>query len=224
ADRRQRALEALLAALLLHQLDLRGGQVDVAGQQVIAFRRLDPHLDGTVLAEQQVTGGGRDLTLVHAAAHGRVALRVKIDQQHALGSGGKGCSQVDSRGGLADAAFLVGDGDDASHAGEPRWRGGTGHYGGSGTRAEIGALARTARETENPVTESGPCRGEPASNLRPGARPPPGGGRQPALAPAAGVPRGPPSPAAAGRFPHADAHPSSPAAARPDAAGVRRRG
>jgi len=131
-------LLALLAAVLLHQLDLGGGQVDVAGQQVVAFRCLDPDVGGAAFAQQQVAGGSGDLALVHAAAHGGVALRVQVDQQHALGRGSQCGGQVHGRGGLADAAFLVGDGDDASHAGGPHGlEGWTGHYAGWGRMGEI---------------------------------------------------------------------------------------
>ena len=38
-----------------------------------------------------------------------VALRVEVDDQHALADRGQGGTEVDRGGGLADAAFLVGD-------------------------------------------------------------------------------------------------------------------
>ncbi|KAG1078142.1 hypothetical protein G6F40_016841 [Rhizopus arrhizus] len=98
------------------------GQVDVAGQQVIALGGLHAHVGSTVLAKQQIAGGGSQLALVHATAHGRVALRIQIDQQHALGCVGQGSGQVAGGRGLADATLLVGDGDDAGHAGVPRRR------------------------------------------------------------------------------------------------------
>jgi hypothetical protein len=53
--------------------------------------------------------------LVHARRHGRVALRIEIDQQYFALRRGKGSSEVDSGSGFADATFLVGDSDDTGH-------------------------------------------------------------------------------------------------------------
>ena len=110
------ALEPLLAALLVHQFDLGRGQVDVAGQQVEAFRRLHDRRR-RVHFQQDVGGRGAQLALVDAAAHGGVALRVEVDQQHALGRVRQRGGQVDRGGGLADPAFLVGNSDDAGRHG-----------------------------------------------------------------------------------------------------------
>jgi hypothetical protein len=44
-------------------------------------------------------------------------LRVEVDQQDGLAGGGQGGGEVDGGGGLADAAFLVGDGEDAARPG-----------------------------------------------------------------------------------------------------------
>src|SRR5690606_948895 len=115
AQRFERALEPLLATVLVHQLDLGRGQVGVAGQQVVAFGGFDDRVLGVQLLEQHVAGGRVQVALVDAAAHGGVALGVEIDQQHPLGRGGQRGGQVDCGGGLADAALLVGNGDDAGH-------------------------------------------------------------------------------------------------------------
>ena len=56
-------------------------------------------------------GGG--LALLTDAA-GEVALRIDVDEEDApLGEGERG-GEVDGGGGFADAAFLVGDGDDSA--------------------------------------------------------------------------------------------------------------
>ncbi len=53
-----------------------------------------------------------------AQARRGVALRVGVDQQHALADGGQGGAEVDGGGGLAHAALLVGDGQDAHGTGQ----------------------------------------------------------------------------------------------------------
>jgi len=45
--------------------------------------------------------------LVDPRAHGGIALRVEVDQQHALFELGQACGQVDAGSRLADAALLV---------------------------------------------------------------------------------------------------------------------
>ena len=64
-------------------------------------------------SDQRVVDGAGGSGLPFCAdAAGQVALRVDVDEQHApIGEGERG-RQVDGRGGLADAALLVGDGDD----------------------------------------------------------------------------------------------------------------
>src|SRR3990167_3240979 len=71
----------------------------------------------TALANQHVVNRVLKGVLVDTAAHGGVALRIEVDQQHAaLGSHQRG-RQVDAGSGLAHAAFLVGDCEYFSHAG-----------------------------------------------------------------------------------------------------------
>src|SRR3546814_13398706 len=55
------------------------------------------------------------LALVDAAAHGRVALRVEVDQQYPLGRARQRGGEVHRRRRISDAALLVGNGDDAGH-------------------------------------------------------------------------------------------------------------
>ena len=53
--------------------------------------------------------------LLHAAAHGGIALRIQVDQQHASLRGRQRSGKVDGGGGLAHAALLVRHCDDAFH-------------------------------------------------------------------------------------------------------------
>ena len=53
--------------------------------------------------------------LVDAAAHGGIALRIEVDQQHTALGRTERCGQVDGRRRLADAAFLVCNGNDPLH-------------------------------------------------------------------------------------------------------------
>ncbi len=58
---------------------------------------------------QHVVNGVLQGELVDAASHGGVALGIEVDQQDApLGGDQRGC-EVDTGGGLADPAFLIGD-------------------------------------------------------------------------------------------------------------------
>ena len=56
--------------------------------------------------------GGRKRTLVDAEAGAGIALRVEVDDQHALADGGQRGAEIDGGGGLADAALLIGERDD----------------------------------------------------------------------------------------------------------------
>ncbi len=58
-----------------------------------------------------------------AEAAAGVALRVHVDEQHALALGGQGSGQVHRRGGLAHAALLIGDCQDATHPLAPSFPG-----------------------------------------------------------------------------------------------------
>ena len=60
--------------------------------------------------------GGRKLALVHAAAHGGIALRVKVNEQDAAPRSRQARAQIDAGGCLSDATLLIGDGNDPGHA------------------------------------------------------------------------------------------------------------
>ena len=58
----------------------------------------------------------RPLALLADAA-GEVALGIDVDEQHALSGERQRGREVDGGRGFADAALLIGDGDDAGHIG-----------------------------------------------------------------------------------------------------------
>src|SRR3569833_3266816 len=106
----------VLAADLENKLDLRAGQVDVAGQQVHA---LDAGLQDDLfvvhapLHEQVVDREVELAGVALAQADRQCALGVEVDQEHPPSLLGQGRAQVDGRRRLADAALLVADRDDA---------------------------------------------------------------------------------------------------------------
>ena len=63
-------------------------------------------------AEQQVVDR-RDVVGLDAEPGGQRALRVEVDREHLAAVLGEGRAEVDRRRGLADAALLVAEGDDA---------------------------------------------------------------------------------------------------------------
>ncbi len=68
------------------------------------------------LADQHVIGRAVAVAAIDAEAGGGVALRIEIDDQHALADGGQCGAEIDRGGGLADAALLVGERQDARMA------------------------------------------------------------------------------------------------------------
>src|SRR4029077_5464874 len=53
------------------------------------------------------------VALIDAETGARIPLRVEVDDHHALADGRKRGAEIDRRGGLADAAFLIGESDHA---------------------------------------------------------------------------------------------------------------
>ena len=83
-DGRQRFLQLQLAPDFLQQLYLGERQVFIARQHgKAAFRRGDDRVRGRCLTQEHVAGGVLELHLVDAASHGRIALGVHVDHQHA---------------------------------------------------------------------------------------------------------------------------------------------
>ena len=75
--------------------------------------------DGTFelgLAEDQLIAGQRPRLALDAKAGAGVALRVEIDDENAVPRRCQCGRQIDGGRGLADAALLIGDGDDPSAA------------------------------------------------------------------------------------------------------------
>jgi hypothetical protein len=113
ADRLEELEEPMGTAVGHGQLDLGAGQGGRGRDQAKAggLYRADELLGGGALQQAVVdaaavaVGGGP-----HAA--GGVGLRVEVDQEGGVAAVGQAGRQVDGRGGLADAAFLIDDGDD----------------------------------------------------------------------------------------------------------------
>src|SRR5581483_11027070 len=115
AELGQMLLEARFAREHVHELELGCGQVAVAGQQIeTGLGRHDRAFDRR-LVEQHFATARLDAALVQARGHGRIALWIEVDEQDASPRLGERGGEVDGGRGLAHAAFLIGDGDDAGH-------------------------------------------------------------------------------------------------------------
>ena len=121
-DRRERLLQAVLAGDHAHELHLGPGQVAVGGHelQVLEVRRDHELLDRTLL-DQRLVQARPALAGLAPEARGEVALGIGVDREHSPLGRGEARGEVDGGRGLADAALLVGDRDDASHG--PSWFG-----------------------------------------------------------------------------------------------------
>ena len=111
----ERGAQPLLARDERDELDLRAGEVDRrrhAPQPGELRAALDDVAHGRVVDDDVVDA--RRLRPVLDAERGRcVALRVEVDDQHARARLGQGRGEVHRGRGLADAALLVRDGEDA---------------------------------------------------------------------------------------------------------------
>ena len=67
-------------------------------------------------ADQHVIGRAVAVAAIDAETGRGVALRIEIDDQHALADRGERGAEIDRGGGLADAALLVGERQDARMA------------------------------------------------------------------------------------------------------------
>ena len=107
-----------LSAHGVHQGDLHAGELDVGRHQVNPLRVMQDTLARAQRLVHQNTahhvgqGKGQLVRLGVAQADGQAALRVPVDQQHFLPGLCQPDPQVRTGGCLANAAFLVGDGDD----------------------------------------------------------------------------------------------------------------
>ena len=109
----QRVAQAVFPAFDIDQFDFGAGQIRPRRHDVQAgnFRGLHRLADGR-RADQHLIGVDLALAPPDAQAGAGVALRIQVDEQHPAADGGKRRAQVDRRGGFADPAFLIGDGDD----------------------------------------------------------------------------------------------------------------
>ncbi|OEI67226.1 Uncharacterized protein Cus16_3127 [Curtobacterium sp. ER1/6] len=111
----EHAREDLLASDLVDEVDFGSGQVDVRGNDVEHrhVRRLDDLARVLHGAHEQVVDRG-DVVRADAEAGGQGALRVEVDGEDLAAVLGQRGAEVDRRRGLADAALLVAERDDAS--------------------------------------------------------------------------------------------------------------
>src|SRR5690606_12118000 len=118
ARRLERAPQHQLALRTVDQLDLGADQVAARGRHV-EERKMEAADDDVV------ERGSLDHDVVHGRVHvraldadpaGRVALRIHVDHERAPLGDSQAGAQIDGGRGLANAAFLVRDGDDAGHA------------------------------------------------------------------------------------------------------------
>ena len=106
-----------LAAHGVHQRNLHTRQLDVRRHQVNTLRVVQDTLAGSQRLIHQNTahrvgqGKGQLVWLGMAQADGQAALRVSVDQQHLSSGLRQPDPQVGTGRCLANAAFLVGDGD-----------------------------------------------------------------------------------------------------------------
>jgi hypothetical protein len=76
-----------------------------------ARRRCFDFVEQAAFTQQNAIRAGT-LGFFQAQAAGGIGLRVEVKQEHALAQRGEARGKIDGRGGLAHAAFLVGDRDD----------------------------------------------------------------------------------------------------------------
>ncbi len=67
------------------------------------------------IADQQMIAGEIAVALRDAQACRRIALRIEIDEQRAMAGGGERRGEIDRRGGLADSALLIRNGNTDHH-------------------------------------------------------------------------------------------------------------
>ena len=100
---------ALGAELELEARQIHGRRGDVQPRH----RRRQDRFAQPRLADQHVVGRALAVLAIDAEPGRCVALRIEIDDQHMLAGRGQRRAEVDGGGGLADAALLVGERDDA---------------------------------------------------------------------------------------------------------------
>src|SRR5260370_743086 len=116
ADELKGISQAKFAGLCSNQLDVGADQILVGRYQAQAFKLSGENGLGSIgFRHQQVVGTDAVGIAGETQATARVGLGITIYKQGRDLGCGKGGSQVDGRGGLADPTFLIGNGDNASH-------------------------------------------------------------------------------------------------------------
>ena len=104
-----RSPKSELAAVERDEFDLRARQLDVRRDDVDAVLRVHDGVARFGGTDEKLIRADLRAALRHSVAAGAVALRVEVDEQHALSLRGDAGCQIDGRRCLADAAFLVCD-------------------------------------------------------------------------------------------------------------------
>src|SRR5262249_20064163 len=120
SQRHDQFAESLFTPWKGDQLDFCPGQAALSRQQhesVDSGRdekglRIEGEMGG---CESLVNRAGSGAFAPLTEAAGQIALWINVDQEYATVSKRKRGRQIDRRSGLANAPFLVGDGDDATH-------------------------------------------------------------------------------------------------------------
>ena len=102
------------AALLGDQLNFGADEIRFGGdEREVRDEAFSRDGVGRGVLDQQGIGAAGSIGAADAEAGGGIALGVEVDQQYRFAGSGEGGRQVDGRGGLANAALLVGDRQDA---------------------------------------------------------------------------------------------------------------
>ena len=146
------------------QLDLGAGEVEAGrgDEQALDVGRLDAVLQRH-LVHQHVVHRGLQAAVLDAQPGRGVALGVEVDDQRALAELGEAGADVDRRRRLADAALLVGDGDDPGELGDRAGtatpsaarRGGGGVAGASGSVGGGRSAARVGSQDGRRLASTG---------------------------------------------------------------------
>ena len=114
----QPLLQPVLPRLGIHEFDLGADQVAVRGvdPQVGEIHGLEPHFLQSFVRHQRVVERRSLGIILESECPRRVGLRVGIDEERRTLGDGQCCGETDGGRRLADAALLIDDGDDLSHA------------------------------------------------------------------------------------------------------------
>ncbi len=96
-----------MGVLHLGQLGIGGHEIDARGQQrqIFDVGTAKYHLLGTLFAHDTFVNAVE--VDVETQSRRGVGLRIGVEQQHLFSEQGERCREIDGRGGLAHAAFLI---------------------------------------------------------------------------------------------------------------------